>query len=208
MGIGSLVGTSLKFGQPIATRPANLSFACKYTPTAGDSAFVLVYLTHWNGASRDTVARGKYAQGTTTTSWAVQSITLAYNPSFASVVPDTELVFASSSIYSHYGPKMGSTFYVDDFAFSGYNSTNDLPGMASSVSYYPNPASNSMNFKSSVDASSIEVIDVTGKLVGRYTVDGKEFKLETINFAPGLYIYNLYDKNKAVINRGKFEIAK
>ncbi|MBA3704970.1 MAG: hypothetical protein H0W84_03445, partial [Bacteroidetes bacterium] len=42
-------------------RPTTLSFQCKYIPVAGDSAFVIAFLTKWSGTKRDTIATGKFA---------------------------------------------------------------------------------------------------------------------------------------------------
>ena len=207
LGVGSLVGTSLKFGAPYAGRPAMLSFASKYTPMAGDSGFVLVFMTHYNGASRDTIASGKYAQGTTTTSYAVNTITLNYNPSFSTVVADTQIIFASSSVYSHYGPKMGSTLYVDDFGFSGWNSVSDISGNTASVNCYPNPTSNVININCSVESTEVEIMDVTGRVVGTYQMRNNAVSIQTTGFSPGMYFYNVMNK-KQVLNKGKFEIAR
>ncbi len=199
----------IKYGYSYAWRPAVLSFQSKYTPgVGGDSAFVLVLLTKWTGSHRDTVARGKYATGATTTAYALHSITLTYNPAFSTVMPDSEAISISSSVYSHGGAKMGSAFYIDDLAWSGYNSTNEINGIVNSVSVYPNPATNSITFTSSLDATSVEITDITGRLVGTYSMFDKNVNIATSAFNQGMYMYSILNSKKEVMNKGKFEVAR
>ncbi|MCE9539246.1 MAG: T9SS type A sorting domain-containing protein [Bacteroidetes bacterium] len=209
--IGQIVASppSIKYGYNYTWRSQVLSFQCKYTPMAGDSAFVLATLTKWNGTSRDTIAIGKYATGATTTSYSLNSITLNYDPAFASVVPDSQQIFISSSIYSHNGAKIGSTFYIDDIAWSGYNSTNEINSRINNVIVYPNPSTNNISIvASSVDAAIIRITDITGRLIGTYSMTDNEANIQTSTFASGIYIYSILDQKKNVMSRGRFEITK
>ncbi len=213
VGVGSIVSVpspSIKFGYSVSGRPATLSFACKYTPVAGDSAFVSAYLTHWNTglSKRDTIASGQYATGVATTSYSVNSLTMYYKLAFSTVWADTMLVFASSSIYSHDGAKIGSTFWVDNFSWSGYNSVNDINGIDNKVSVFPNPASSVVNFQSSVSADAVEILDITGRKVGSYLMTANNVAVSTFDFAPGIYMYTVLNTKREVINRGKFEVTK
>lgn len=198
----------IKYGYNYNWRSQVLSFQCKYTPIAGDSAFVLATLTKWNGTSRDTIASGKYATGTSTTAYELKSINLTYDPAFASVVPDSQQIFISSSVYNHDGAKIGSTFYVDDIAWSGYNSTDEINGTVNKVFVYPNPATNNISITSSVDAAIIRITDITGRLIGNYSMTDNEANIQTTTFASGIYIYSVLDQKKNVMNRGRFEITK
>ena len=205
----SITPPGLKYGYNYTWRSAVLSFQSKYTPMPGDSAFVLAYLTKWNGTSRDTIASGKYATGATTTSYSLNSLSMVYNPAFASVLPDSERVLISSSVYSHDGAKIGSSFYIDDLAWSGYNSTNEINGIINSVTVYPNPATNYVSISSTIDVTTIELIDIAGRLVGSYSMtNNNKVNIQTRDFAPGIYFYRIFDTQKEVINRGRFEIAK
>lgn len=208
--IGQIVASppSIKYGYNYTWRSQVLSFQCKYTPVAGDSAFVLATLTKWNGTSRDTIASGKYATGASTTAYELKSINLTYDPAFATVVPDSEQIFISSSIYSHDGAKVGSTFYIDDIAWSGYNSTDEINGTVNKVFVYPNPATNNISITSSVDAAIIRITDITGRLIGNYSMTNNKANIQTSTFASGIYIYSVLDQKKNVVNRGRFEITK
>ncbi len=195
------------YGKPMSGRPATLSFVSKYTAMAGDSAFVLAYLTRYNGASRDTIAQGKYATGATTTTYAANSIMMNYNPAFSTVWADTMLVFASSSVYSHSGAKIGSTFYIDAMSWSGFTGINEKLD-AGSIFIFPNPATNNISFRSSINADAIEVLDITGREVGVFSMTGNAVTIQTSSFTSGMYIYNVLNNKKEVINRGKIEITK
>lgn len=208
LAIGSTQFTApyIKYGKPYANRPAVLSFASKYTPVSGDTAFVIAYLTKWNGSSRDTIAYGSYSTGATTTSYAVNNITLTYNS--ATVMPDTEMVFISSSVFFHTGAKIGSTLYVDDLQWSGYVSTNDLNGKVNNVAVYPNPASSVLNLSATMDASNVAVFDITGRKLGVYELTNNKVKIETYSYPAGMYFYQLLDQGNKVIHTGKFQVTK
>ena len=205
MGTVNASPPGLSYGKPLSGRPATLSFVSKYTPMTGDSAFVLVYLTRWNGASRDTIADGKYATGATTTSYTANSILINY--SSTTLWADTALVFASSSVYNHGGAKIGSTFYIDAMSWSGYNGINENANLGS-VSVSPNPATNNINFTSSVNADAVEVLDITGRKVGTFLLSSNAVTIQTSSFNAGMYIYNVLNEKKEIINRGKFEVTK
>lgn len=200
---------TVNYGKPYNYRPAQLSFASKYTPMPGDTAFVVALLTRWNGSSRDTMAAGWYSTGATTTSYSINSITMNYNPAFAAFNPDTQQVFISSSVFLHDGAKRGSTFYIDDLAWSGYvASVNDINGASGSVAVYPSPASTEVNLECTQDAALVEITDIAGKAIGRYDMQNNKVRIQTTVYAPGIYLFNMYNKNKQVIHRGKFEVTK
>lgn len=207
MGTINISPPGLSYGKPMTGRPSTLAFTCKYSPMPGDSAFVLAYLTKYNGSSRDTIAWGKYATGATTTSYAANSLTMNYDPGFSTVVADTMLVFASSSVYSHPGAKIGSTFYIDAMSWSGYTGISEV-AKPSTISLFPNPAVNSISFTSSVNADAVEVLDITGRKVGVYSMIGNAVTVETSSFSSGMYIFNVLNDKQEVINRGKFEVTK
>jgi len=207
--IGSIdfISQSIVYGYPFVDRPTTLSFSSMYTPMAGDSAFVLAYLTRWNGTSRDTIAHGTYSTGTTTTSYATNSITMTYDPSFATVVPDSQQVFISSSVYSHNGAKVGSAFYIDALEWSGWNSISEIGQNNVFVNAYPNPASDAINFTTDSNISAINVLDIAGRLVGSYSVKNNKLSVATTEFNAGVYFFNALENNK-IVSRGKFQVAR
>lgn len=196
-------------GFTYAKAPTVLSFACKYTPIAGDSAFVLAFLTKKNAGTgkRDTIATGKFSTAAIA-SYTVNSLTMTYKPAFVGVVPDSQQIFISSSIYSHAGAKTGSEFIIDDLVWSNFVGVNDLGVIDHNVSVFPNPANEQINFSTTVDASIVEIMDVTGRLMGSYKMINNKLTIPTASFVPGAYLYNVLNDKKIVINRGKFEVTK
>jgi hypothetical protein len=211
MGVGAVLPgspPSLKLGYPFASRPAILSFSSKYTPNGTDTAFVVAYLTRSNGTTRDTIASGQYTTAATTTTYSPNSLSMNYKPAFNNVWSDTMLVFVTSSVYSHAGAKKGSTFYIDNLAWSGFISTDDIDATKSSVSVFPNPAIANIQLKCSVKSSAVEVVDVTGRKMGLFEMHDNKVDIKTNEFVPGIYLYSVLNERKEVINRGKFEITK
>jgi hypothetical protein len=210
LAVGSVAFASppvINYGFTFAAKPMLLSFQSKYTPMAGDSAFVLVYMTHWNGSSRDTIGTGKYATGASTSSYATNTVTVTYKPAFSSVTPDSMQIFISSSVYSHDGAKVGSAFWIDALAWSAFVGINDVDASKNKVTVYPNPAADHISIKSSVDAKAVQVMDITGKIIGSYDMSANEAVIETAEYAAGIYTYLVLDKNRIVLNHGKFEVA-
>ncbi len=76
------------------------------------------------------------------------------------------------------------------------------------MAVFPNPATNSISLSSSVNAGIIEVSDINGRLVGSYTMNNNLVTIETQNYAPGVYIYNMFNEKKEIVHRGKFEVGK
>jgi hypothetical protein len=198
----------MKFGYSYTLLPTSLSFASKYTPVTGDSAFVIAFLTKWNGASRDTIARGMYSTGANSGTYSTQNLMMVYNPAFTGIVPDSQLVFVSSSILSHNGAKKGSTFYIDALAWSGFVSTNDIDEISNMVSVYPNPAQSQITFNCSVNVNAIEIMDITGRIVNKLSVTSDKSIINTSAYTNGIYSYAVIGNNNRVVNRGKFTITK
>lgn len=80
---------------------------------------------------------------------------------------------------------------------------------ATSVIVYPNPAQNEITFALETSkVASIQVFDVAGRMIDTYTVSGAIASINTSAFANGIYSYALIGNDKAILNRGKFTVAK
>lgn len=209
LAIGTIVFSppGITYGNAFVDRPTTLSFQSMYSPMAGDSAFILAFLTRWNGNSRDTIAYGAYATGTATTSYSTNSLTMTYNPLFSSVVPDTQHIFISSSIYSHNGAKIGSAFYIDGLQWTGWNSIDEISKNEVMVNAFPSPAVGAINFTSDKEVSTINIMDVAGRLVGSYPVTNNKLSVNTDAFKAGVYFFNAIEDNR-IVSRGKFQVSK
>ena len=149
----------LKFGQPInAGRPTYLSFSSRDSTVAGDSSFVLAYLTKWNLAEHrlDTVAHGKWGESGVTSGWTSHSINMNYDTT--TVIPDSQQIFVSSSIYMRDGAKIGSTYWVDAFCWNCTAGINELSSEINTVFVSPNPATNETIESAGITTSDVEII--------------------------------------------------
>jgi len=79
----------------------------------------------------------------------------------------------------------------------------------SAVNVYPNPAQNVVTFLvDATKAQSIQVYDITGKVIDAYPVSVNNPQIDLTSFASGIYSYSVVGKNGVVLNRGKFTVAK
>lgn len=77
------------------------------------------------------------------------------------------------------------------------------------VNVFPNPAENELNI--TIDGSkteSVQIVDITGRLINTYAVENNHVVINTSDFANGIYTYSIIGKENAVINHGKFAISK
>lgn len=205
IGTVDILSKSIKLGTPYTGRPEKVAFYTKYEPVTLDTASVSVVLTKYNTTTKtqDIVANGTWTTTATSTTWAKNEITLTYK---VGTSPDTLRIIVSSS--SLYRPKVNSTFYIDDFSFSGWVGVNDLEAIKNNVVAFPTPAKTNITFTSSVAANSVEILDLAGRTVGVFPMVGNKVTVETAKYESGMYIYNVVNEQKAVVGRGKFEVIK
>lgn len=198
----------INFGTAYTNRPEFVNFATKYEPKSGDTASVSVQITRFNTASNsiETIATGTWTSTATSTTWTQQSLKLTYDSNLKNAAPDSIKILISSS--SLYRPKVNSVLYIDGVNFTGYVSTNDINGVTNNVSVYPSPAKENVTISISVKASSVEVLDITGRSLGVYPMTNNKATIETANYKAGMYIYNVIGEQSTVLGRGKFEVVK
>ncbi len=208
--IGSVDVTKAKinYGAPYTNRPEFVNFATKYQPNTSDTGFVQVQITRFNTTTNisETIATGTWNTSATTTTWTPTALKLTYDPALKNAAPDSIRIFVSSS--SLFKPKVGSTLFIDDVGFSGYVSTNDINGVTNNVSVYPSPAKENVTISISVNATAVQVSDVTGRNIGVFPMTNNKATIETANYSAGIYLYNVIGAQNNVLGRGKFEVVK
>lgn len=196
-------------GTPYTSRPQLITYYAKYAPQTGDTGWCYVELTKWNSStmSRDIIAAGFDYMTTNISTYSMRTVTMVYDVNFQNTMPDSiSVVFSASSSYS---PVPGSVLYVDAVTVTGWNSVNDHAFTSNVVNAFPNPASTEMTFEvSAAEARTIEVYDVAGRQVKELTIENKEAKLDAWKLSGGMYTYAIFDENKNVMNRGKFNVVK
>ncbi len=93
--------------------------------------------------------------------------------------------------------------------FSLNAGVNEVNKIAQSVKVFPNPAKDIINF--SVDgniAKTINIMDITGKLLENISISDSDTKLDLSNYSNGIYLYQIKASSGEVIKSGKFNIAK
>lgn len=197
------------YGMPWGSKSGSLKYMYKYTPNGADSAVIIVVMTKWNGSKRDTIGIGYGVHGGAVSSYTAGEAMVIYDPTFAGVHPDSTTIYVSSS--SLVKPQVGSVLYIDDFSFTAAVdvAVADMDNPEKSVIVYPNPGAEKITFKTSIkDAHEIVVFDISGREVERFEIEDYKTSLNTFKLSSGMYLFNLYDSNKNILNRNKFTITK
>lgn len=207
-GAVNLISQTATFGYAQSARPLNFNWWSKYSPmNAGDSGYVIVALTHWNGLSTDTLA---YAGSViyNTPSWTQFNTTFFYNPLYPNTIfPDTAIIVCSAT--DDHFPRPGSKLWMDDMSFTGWVGVNEFSGNDYSVSVFPNPSSTTTNFEiNNPDAAEIAIYDLQGRELKRENISGNKVSIDTHSFSPGIYSYRIFTKENSVFHMGKFSVAE
>ncbi len=216
---GQLAGFAPKFGYPNSLRPNTMTFWCKYTPAAGDTAECGI--TMWKGT--DTIATGIWKLSSAIGTYTQQTVTLVYNPAFSTEQPDsmgltfssTRLLNPNYTLCSNCGTA-GSILWIDDIAFNGWNGINENPG-AEGVTLFPNPAKDQATIYVDAlnEAFSVITFDALGRVVSSTPLasstngmNRKNGVINTSGMSAGLYSYSVNDKNGKPLRSGKFSVVK
>ncbi len=151
-------------GFPCTIRPQSLQGYYKFSGTGGDSALFLVYLTKWNGASRDIIAYGRLESNATVGSYTMVNDILTYY--INTEYPDTALIACGIQGFKGKTAHIGSTMSLDDLAFNGSVpvGVDNLANSSGNVVLYPNPFNNNatLSIPQSVklNSASLEIYNV------------------------------------------------
>lgn len=80
--------------------------------------------------------------------------------------------------------------------------------LKNNVSIYPNPASNVINLKSDEMMSTIQIIDLSGKLVNNTTVNAETFTVNTQDLVDGIYFISIYNTQNVLLSKQKLIVQK
>ena len=193
-----------QFGFPYTGRPEKLEFWAKYSPVGNDTAAAAVVLRRWNGFGHDTIA--------------VKIINILPSPVYTQYHLDVEYnlnALPDSAVIAFYPSKdsvvsrINSTLFVDDVAFTGWVGINDKEKTDNRVKVFPNPAKNQITILASDGNSErIRIRNMSGKEVFAGSGIDHKFFINTTEFAPGLYFFELMDNTNNVSRHGKFNIIR
>jgi hypothetical protein len=198
---------SIKTGVPYKLRLSQLNFYYKYAPNGVDTASCSIVVSHFSGGKRNILGAGVVQYTSTVSSWTMGTVNMFYDSATGN--PDTIfVVFSSSGLGKASKPKVGSVFMVD--GVSEVTGINELHAPATQINVYPNPASTEVNFAITGNdmAQHADIYDITGKKINTYSIMNNLAAISTVNYAPGLYFYQVYDKSGALMKTGKFSVSR
>ena len=210
----NLAPLSMKDGYDYFSRPATCSFWYKYAPTGGDSSSCFIMLSKWNGTSRDTLGVGGLVM-MSAASFTQGTVNMIYDPVFSNTLPDSMRIYFTATCYTTLTcGTAGSTLWVDDVTFAGWNGINEHQN-AQGVALFPNPAADHVTVTvAGLEEESYVVVayDATGRSVASASLslfNGRRSGiLNTSALSSGLYSYSILDKNGKAVRAGKFSVVR
>lgn len=188
-------------------RPALLTGYFKSMPGTGDSTAVLVWLTKWNGTSRDTIAYGNLFMGTIN-SYTQKGVSLTYIPNPPD--PDTAMILiVSTKQLPPATVPAGGKLYVDDLAFTGGNVGFQEINSTLFSTIFPNPASTEINFFArNENSKTVEIYDITGKKIETLGFINSTSVFSVEKIPAGIYFYQIKNSRSEILESGKFSVVK
>lgn len=109
----------------------------------------------------------------------------SWTPSGAIAIPSTTYQIAIECETDY-----GYSTLVDKVIVTGSNLSvkDEIKPIKSSISYYPNPVENILNYKSSEKVDEIAIYNNVGQKIQYQKIDGNEGKLDVSNLPTGVYI--------------------
>lgn len=194
---------------PSTARPLTLSFKWRGNIATGDTALIGGAVTLAGTQIGDAYLNVTPINQAT---WVTENINFTY---YSGADPDTITLGALTDGYLLLGgtgtTSSSTEIYVDDYILSGTASgiSEILPTNNNLILAYPNPATDFvyMNLLGT-DASTLEVLDVTGKVV--YTRNGLLAKqnIDVTGFENGSYVARFYNDKKEYVGTARFNVTR
>ncbi len=211
---GSIAGTVLKDGVAFTQRPLQLTYCYNTTLVGGDTSGVGIRLWKWQGGTRVFVATGTNTYiANSPAGMTNQVINLNY---LNNLIPDSALFLVGSSykfpingLNLRKKAKVGSTITVDNFATAGtFVGIKERTVGELALNVFPNPANTFVRFATeNADATSLEIYDITGKIVSTHTFENGKIQVALSTYQSGLYVYKVYDNSKQLLKAGKLTVT-
>jgi hypothetical protein len=197
--IGKQIGIQSIRGFAYRNKPAQFEFWYTYNSTTNDSANAFVFLTKWNTSlmKTDTIAIGNFLNGANVSSFTKASINLNY---LSSAEPDTAIILFSAITLS--SQNAGSSFIIDDLAFTGGNvGINEITNK-NGFTFYPNPSKDliSITFDNKQEILLTSIYDLNGKELFSESFDGQnQVKINIPKLTSGVYLLKVNETIKKLI---------
>lgn len=115
------------------------------------------------------------------------------------------------SVLKTVGPGANSNYDKMVSVLNGYSMVGlkEIEKKQVNISLFPNPASDNISFyTTSTLAKNVQIFDITGKFVNEFPFENNLAAADINSLNAGIYYYSVIDKNKQVLNRGKFTVGK
>jgi len=176
----------------------------KYAPVNSDSGYSQVMFLSNNDMDTLSYTRYNFVQAAST--WTRFSFPL--KPIQGGQTPEKLSLFFSCSWGdgSQGQAEVGSTMYIDDVSFV-FNPQGVNNIAASSIQVYPNPAAGEFNVTIAAGTNAtLEVIDMTGKMVKKVKLTEARTKVDVGQLVAGLYMYQVIAVDHTVLKTGKLMV--
>lgn len=87
------------------------------------------------------------------------------------------------------------------------NGVSETEKLAQSVNVYPNPATTNFTVTMKSTSATVDVLDITGKLIESAPVTMGEARFNVSNYNNGVYFYQIKGENNSMIKSGKFVVS-
>jgi hypothetical protein len=99
----------------------------------------------------------------------------------------------------------GETTYFNDATQCDNTTLNNPDNLKSRITLYPNPVKKTsiLQFPAEAAIDRLKIYNLSGKLIRDEIISEKHFKINAMNYASGLYFYQVFSENK-LLKTGKF----
>jgi len=202
-------------GVGYSSMPTDITFKWKGNIAAGDTAVAGAQVSQGTSTVIGT-AYYNVLPGTSSSTWQTATVPFTYIPS--PPTPDTIAIGAASDIYmltdtdgdySGHSTSTSTVFYVDDFIITSPAGIQLLETNNNLILAYPNPARDIVNFNLlGTDASIMEIVDMSGKVVVSQNNVAMKYQLNIADFNNGTYFVRFFNNQKEYIGTARFSVAK
>lgn len=84
---------------------------------------------------------------------------------------------------------------------------SEIEALAGTVKAYPNPANSYFTITMKSTDATVDVLDITGKLVSSTPVVMGEARMDVSNYNSGIYFYQIRNASNSVVKSGKFNVS-
>lgn len=179
---------------PIIGHPNNLCGYYKFNPINQDSLFIrIVYFQGGSLAGYNT-----YVTGVAASSWTPFIFPLTYTSADSATIQISAFYPNTPTA----GPKGNSVLYIDNMSFDALINVPETSAEKTLFNVYPNPVTDefTIEMNGNVKPLNFEIINTVGQVVYKGNITEKT-KVQTENFAPGIYTIKLENGKSFEFNK-------